>query len=75
MSDIEIHNGVGSVRVQGDGKVTIDPGTGALAFYSHTATGATQQTITGIRASNTALASLLTALAALGLIVDSTTAT
>lgn len=41
----------------------------------HSATPVTQQTVTGVRDSNTALAGLLAALDTLGLIVDSTTAT
>ena len=44
-----------------------------LRFYGST-TGTAQQTVTGSRGGNAALASLLTALATLGLIVDSTTA-
>jgi len=47
-------------------------GTG-LAFYGATA-GVAQQTPTGSRGGNAALASLLTALAAVGLIVDGTSA-
>jgi len=43
-----------------------------VGFYG--STGATQQTVTGSRGGNAALASLLTALASLGLIVNSTTA-
>lgn len=42
-----------------------------LGFYNHAT--ATQQTVTGSRGGNAALASLLTALAATGLIVDSST--
>jgi hypothetical protein len=45
---------------------------GELGFYS--STGVQKQTITGSRGGNAALASLLTALAANGLITDSTTA-
>lgn len=44
----------------------------SLAFFGH-ALG-TQQTVTGSRGGNAALASLLTALAAYGLVIDSTTA-
>ncbi len=44
-----------------------------LGFYGTAPT--TKKTVTGIRQSNTALASLLTQLAAVGLITDSTTAT
>ncbi len=46
--------------------------TSTLAFFG--AAGATQPTVTGSRGGNAALASLLTALANLGLIVNSTTA-
>lgn len=51
----------------------LDGAANTLGF--HGATPTTQQTVTGIRDSNAALANLLTALATLGLIVDSTTAT
>lgn len=51
---------------------TIDPAGNALGF--HGAPPVTRQTVTGSRGGNAALASLLTALATLGLIVDSTTA-
>jgi hypothetical protein len=51
---------------------TIDPnGGGQLGFHGATPVG--QQTVTGSRTDGTALASLLTALANLGLIVDETT--
>jgi hypothetical protein len=46
-------------------------GPGALAFFN--TGGASQHTVTGSRAGNAALASLLTALASYGLVVDSTT--
>lgn len=52
---------------------TLDGDANTLGF--HGATPTAQQTVTGIRDSNAALANLLTALATLGLIVDSTTAT
>jgi hypothetical protein len=45
-----------------------------LGFYEESG-GVAKQTVTGARSSNTALASVLTALASLGLIVDGTTAT
>ncbi len=81
-------NGVGTNR--DGGSVSLEPGaatgsgtagtvrlctatTQLLAFYS-SGTGTAQQTVTGSRGGNAALASLLTALATLGLIVDNTTA-
>lgn len=55
------------------GTAVICDGTGdTLKFYG--GTGATQQTITGSRGGNAALADLLTKLATLGLIVDGTSA-
>jgi hypothetical protein len=45
---------------------------GGLSFFAGTT--ATKQTVTGAKGSNAALGSLLTALAAYGLITDSTTA-
>jgi hypothetical protein len=47
---------------------------GGLAFFSTSGSGTSKQTVTGSRGGNAALASLLTALAAYGLITDSTTA-
>ena len=44
-----------------------------LGFYNVSGVGAPQQTVTGSRGGNAALASLLTALAAYGLIIDSST--
>lgn len=56
-----------------NGNVAIGNGTGdTVAFYG--AAGSTQQTVTGSRGGNAALASLLTALATLGVIVDSSSA-
>ena len=46
--------------------------TGAFGFYG--STGTSQQTVTGSRGGNAALASLITALANTGLIIDGTTA-
>lgn len=46
--------------------------TGSLGLFGHAAPG--QQTVTGSRGGNAALASLLTALAAYGLVIDNTTA-
>ena len=54
------------IRVEGDGSAPL------LSFFGGTA--AAKPTVTGSRGGNAALASLLTALAALGLITDSTTA-
>jgi hypothetical protein len=51
---------------------SINPAAGKLGFYA--ATPVTKPTITGSRGGNAALASVLTQLAALGLITDSTTA-
>lgn len=67
----------GSLDVTGTftskGTTVLCDGTGdTLKFYG--GTGATKQAITGSRGGNAALASLLTALATLGLITDSTTA-
>ena len=50
----------------------VDVGLNKLGFF--TATAVTKPIVTGSRAGNAALASLLTALATLGLITDSTTA-
>lgn len=61
----------GNVAINGD--VAIGDAAGDKLTF-HGGTGATQQTITGSRAGNAALADLLTKLATLGLIVDSTTA-
>lgn len=49
---------------------TLDHNGSTVAFYNQA--GTTRQTITGSRGGNAALASLLTALAATGLIIDST---
>lgn len=51
---------------------TIDPAANTLGF--HSATPVTQQTVSGSRGGNAALASLLTALATVGLIVDGSSA-
>lgn len=52
------------------GTITVgSAATAILAFYN-TVAGTTQQTVTGLKGTNAALASLLTALAATGLIVD-----
>ncbi len=63
-----------------DGKIRVTGGIlqygGTLAFFSTNPvdSGVSKQTVTGSRGGNAALASLLTALAAYGLITDSTTA-
>jgi hypothetical protein len=62
----------GHFYVSGGGKFIIDAtGDGKLAFFS--ATPQAKQTVTGSKGGNAALASLITALANYGLIVDSTT--
>jgi len=72
--------GVLRVRCQSGGASSFDVGTdGSLRHLSTKigffgATTATKPTVTGSRGGNAALASLLTALAGLGLITDSTTA-
>jgi len=56
----------------GTGDIQIGNSTGYIQFFG--GTGSTRPTITGSRAGNAALASFLTALATMGLIIDSTTA-
>lgn len=56
----------------GNVRHVLDGAANTIGF--HGATPVTQQTVTGSRGGNAALASLLTALDALGLVVDSTTA-
>jgi hypothetical protein len=67
---------VGGVTVTGGlvtgGNTQLAGATSVVGFYG--AGGATRQTVTGSRGGNAALASLLTALASNGLIVDSSTA-
>ena len=58
--------------VDGSGNRGILVGTSTLGFFENA--GATKQTVTGSRGGNAALASLLTALAAYGLLTDSSTA-
>lgn len=75
MADVEINQGSGVVRVEPDGSITLSPGATAagLSFFNPSGPWVGQQTITGSKGANVALASLITALANLGLIVDSTT--
>jgi hypothetical protein len=54
--------------------LAIEPGTGSGQIGFFQATTAAKQTVTGSRGGNAALASLLTALAAYGLVTDSSTA-
>jgi hypothetical protein len=63
-----------SFRLQANGTGTLGLGisANALAFFAQT--GATRRTVTGSRGGNAALASLLTALADYGLIINNTTA-
>lgn len=56
----------------GNGAVVVTDADGAIGFYG--ATPAAKATVTGARDDGTALASLLDALEAMGLIVDSSTA-
>lgn len=57
--------------VRNDGAVLLSKSGGAVGFYG--STPAAKPTVTGSRSANAALASLLTALAGLGLLVDSST--
>jgi hypothetical protein len=70
LSSAIIINGNGTniqLQVSGNTKFFVDGTT--MAFFGHPAS--TQQTVSGSRGGNAALASLLTALANYGLIVDS----
>jgi hypothetical protein len=68
---------LGDARIDGNfeanGNATLCNAAGDTLKF-HGGTGATQQTVTGSRGGNAALADLLTKLATLGLIVDGTTA-
>lgn len=64
-------NLVGICATFNSGGVTIGNSVGSVGFFQNAGTG--QPTITGSRGGNAALASLLTAFAAMGLIVDGTT--
>lgn len=57
----------------GAGGVVVGRDVDKVGFYGYA--GTTKPTITGVRASNTALADLLTKLSGLGILTDSTTAT
>lgn len=61
------------VKAEGTGNLTIGDSTNKLGFYD-VATPRSKQTVTGAKGSNAALGSLLTALANLGLITDSSSA-
>lgn len=61
----------GQVHIAGGGGAMFLAGNNQLGFYGHTP--ASRPTVTGSRGGNAALASLLTGLAGLGLIVDSST--
>ncbi len=82
--DLVLISDTGNVQIAGGEGVNIQGGTGStdgiqigattsqtIGFYSSPQVG--QQTVTGSQGGNTALASLLSALNALGLIVDGTT--
>ena len=69
--DIDIES-AGDVDISASGNVSVAQALGHLGFYG--VTGITQPTVTGSRGGNAALHSLLSALANLGLIIDSTTA-
>lgn len=56
------------------GKVSITTASGEIGFFSNTGVTAGKQSVTGSRGGNAALTSLLTALAAYGLIADSSSA-
>jgi len=60
-----------TVNLRVGGTTVVGCGSAALGFYN--TTPASQQTVTGSKGGNVALGNLLTALATLGLIVDSTT--
>ena len=70
-------NGVGTnlhvwLKAEGTGDLTVGESTNKLAFYG-TSPARSKLTVTGAKAGNAALTSLLTQLAALGLITDSST--
>ncbi len=64
--------GTNLMIVRNDGAVTISKSGGTVGFYA--GAGAAKQTVTGSRGGNAALASLLSALAAYGLVTDSSSA-
>lgn len=57
--------------VRNDGFLFLAPAAGSLGFFA--ASGVTKQTVTGSKGANAALTSLMSALAAYGLVTDSTT--
>lgn len=61
-----------SLALGGSSATAVKIGSGAIPIGFYGAAGATQQTITGSRGGNAALADLLTKLASTGLLVDST---
>lgn len=77
IGQILINSGTGGISLQAaSGTITLQSNTfrvsgSTLGFFGHTLGG--QPTITGSKGGNVALANLLTALAGLGLVVDSTT--
>lgn len=66
-----IDHGGGGIVIEDDGVGGIVLNTNTLSFFTNPAVS--QPTVTGSRGGNAALASLLTALAALGLVIDSST--
>jgi hypothetical protein len=66
--------GAAEVNLSGTTQVANLRTNGGLGFFTTSGSGASKQTVTGSRGGNAALASLLTALSAYGLITDSTTA-
>jgi len=67
--DMTLGSGTGTLAL--NGKATLGSGGGSVGFF--TTTPITKRTVTGSRGGNAALTSLLTQLAAYGLIVNSTT--
>lgn len=72
-SEIQVASGAGPIAfyTSGSNRMTLGAA-GAIGFYG--SSGVTQPTVTGSRGGNAALASLLTALANMGLIVNSSSA-
>lgn len=68
---LDVTGASGEMRIQG-ANVQLGESGGSMGFYGNN--GTTKQTITGSRAGNAALASLLTAMANLNLITDSSSA-
>jgi hypothetical protein len=65
-------DGVSVLLARGDGLVQVAPTGGLIGFFG--AGGAAKQTVSGAKGSNAALGSLITALVAMGLVTDTTTA-